>query len=290
MGESGECHWGAVVEIGIFAKTFSRPDLESVLDTVQEHGLRWIQFNLSSAGLPTLPDNLDDSTTTRIREALHNRGLHMAAISGTFNMAHPDEAERQNGLARLRVLARHCADMGTRLITLCTGSRDPNNMWRRHPDNDSIQAWADMRDCVEQAVVIAEAHEVTLGIEPEVSNIVDTARKARRLLDEIASPHLKVVMDGANLFHSGQLPHMQQVLDDAFDLLRSDIVLAHAKDLSRDGEAGHEAAGTGLLDYDRYLSLLRQAAYDGPLILHSLSETQVAASVGFLRDKLAQFQ
>jgi sugar phosphate isomerase/epimerase len=30
------------------------------------------------------------------------------------------------------------------------------------------------------------------------------------------------------------------------------------------------AAGTGLLDYDHYLALLRQAGYDGPLILHSL--------------------
>ncbi len=55
-----------------------------------------------------------------------------------------------------------------------------------------------------------------------------------------------------------------EILDEAFQLLGDRIGLAHAKDLSQDGEAGHEAAGTGLLDYDYYLQLLQQSGYDGP--------------------------
>jgi sugar phosphate isomerase/epimerase len=76
------------------------------------------------------------------------------------------------------------------------------------------------------------------------------------------------------------------VLDDAFTLLGHEIVLAHAKDL--DGEAGHVAAGKGKLDYDRYLALLRSVEYNGPLILHSLDETEVDGSVAVLRTKLAK--
>jgi sugar phosphate isomerase/epimerase len=82
------------------------------------------------------------------------------------------------------------------------------------------------------------------------------------------------------------LPRMREVLDEAFDLLGDDIISAHAKDLSRDGDAGQEAAGTGLLDYAHYIGLLRQAKYDGALILHGLREAQVDFSVGFLRDQL----
>jgi len=51
---------------------------------------------------------------------------------------------------------------------------------------------------------------------------------------------------------------MREVLDEAFELLWPDIVIAHAKDLDQDGEAGHKPAGKGLLDYDHYLGLLRQ--------------------------------
>ena len=61
---------------------------------------------------------------------------------------------------------------------------------------------------------------------------------------------------------------------------------AHAKDLSRDGAAGNQAAGTGLLDYDHYLSLLHGIGFDGPLILHGLVESQVEQAVGFLQERL----
>ena len=64
--------------------------------------------------------------------------------------------------------------------------------------------------------------------------------------------------------------------------------MAHAKDLSHDGDAGHEAAGHGKLDYDRYLSLLHAYGFRGPLLLHGLTEAQVPGCVAFLRDKLAR--
>ena len=276
------------MQIGIFAKTFARPTLEATLDAVAAHGLRSVQFNLSCAGLPTLPDEIEDAAIEHIRREMEARSLQMAAISGTYNMIHPDPLERAAGLRRLRVLAGACQGLGTGVITLCTGSRDAGNMWRRHPDNDTQEAWQDLAAAMAQALQIAAEYGVVLGVEPEVANVIDTAHKARLLLDEHQSPQLKIVMDAANLFRAGDLARMPAVLDEAIELLAADIVLAHAKDLSRDGEAGHQAAGTGVLDYDRYLRLLQAAGYDGPLILHSLEEAQVDPAVAFLRGKLAQ--
>jgi sugar phosphate isomerase/epimerase len=274
------------MQIGIMAKTFVRPTLAEVLDAVKAHGLGAVQFNLACAGLPSLPDRIAVEQSDLIRQTLAVRGIEMAAVSGTFNMIHPDPARRREGLRRLGVLAGTCERLGTEVITLCTGSRDPDDMWRRHPDNDTPAAWRDLTVSMAEAIQTAEQYGVSLGIEPEVSNVVDSARKARRLLDEMQSPRLKVIMDGANLFHAGELPRMREILSKAFELLGQDIVLAHAKDLSRDGAAGQEAAGTGLLDYDYYLALLAEAGYDGPLILHSLREEQIAGSIQFLRGKL----
>ena len=79
---------------------------------------------------------------------------------------------------------------------------------------------------------------------------------------------------------------MQAVLDEASTLLGRDVVPAHAEDLSRDGDAGREAAGWGVHDYDHDLHLLHAGGYDGPLILRGLAETQVASSVAFVREKL----
>jgi sugar phosphate isomerase/epimerase len=273
------------MQIGIFAKTFVRPTLDATLDAVAAHGLRCVQFNMACAGLPSMPDRIEPGVINEIRQAIDERDLRMAAVSGTFNMIHPDPEQRRIGLSRLGTLAAACHDLGTSVITLSTGTRDPDNLWRRHPDNDTPEAWRDLIVSMNEAVAIAEEHRVTIAFEPEVANVVDSAIKARRLLDEIRSPWLKVVIDGANLFHAGELPRMHEILGHAFDLLGDDIVIAHAKDLSRDGEAGHEAAGTGLLDYDRYLALLRAVGFNGPLILHALAEDQVDGCVAFLGGK-----
>jgi sugar phosphate isomerase/epimerase len=155
-------------------------------------------------------------------------------------------------------------------------------MWQRHRENDSASAWNDLVACVREALRLTEKTGAILAFEPEIANVVDTARKGRRLLDELQSPRLKVVMDPANLFHAGELPRMHEILDEAFELLGRDLVLAHAKDLTRDGEAGHAAAGQGRLDYNHYLALLRSVGFDGSLILHGLEESQVDRCVAFL--------
>jgi len=271
---------------GIFAKTFARGTVEDVLAAVGSHGIRSVQFNMACVGVPSMPDEIDPALTGRIADACSANGIEMAAVSGTFNVIHPDVSQRETGLRRLDVLAAACRGLGTRIITMSTGTRDAENMWRRHADNDTAEAWRDLCAAMARAVQIAERHDVRLAFEPEVSNVVDSAAKGRRLIDEIGSARLRVVIDGANLFHAGELPRMREILDEAFDLLGESIVLAHAKDLSRDGDAGHEAAGTGLLDYDHYLALLDRVGYKGPLILHNLTEAQVPGAVEFLEGKI----
>ena len=275
------------MEIGIFAKTFERPTLAGVLDAVVEHGISSVQFNLLCAGVEEMPLEISPALITQVCESLAARQITMAAISGTFNIIDPNLTQRRDGFERLKVLAGASKAMGTHIITFCTGTRNPDYLWRAHPDNNTPAAWRDMLDSMAEAVQIAEAHDVLLAFEPEVSNVVDSAQKARHLLDEINSPHLKVTIDGANLFHQGELPRMREILDEAFDLLGDEIVLAHAKDLSRDGEAGHDAAGTGLLDYAYYITCLRRAGYTGSLVLHSLTEAQTPGCVSFLQEKLA---
>ena len=276
------------MRIGIFARTFSRPSLEEVLDAVVGHGIHETQFNMSVAGMPSMPDEIDPALADRVRETTAERGVTVAAVSGTFNMAHPDEGVRRNGLRRLGVISDSCGRLGTSTITLCTGTRDPKNMWRRHRDNCTQQALKDMLTSMEAALEIAEEADVVLSFEPEINNIVDSAQKGRRLLDEMRSPYLKVVMDAANLFDPEDparcLSCSEGVLAEAFECLGIDIVLAHAKDVRTSGVV--VAAGRGDLDYDLCLDHLLGAGYRGPLILHGLGEEEVDGSVTFLRRKL----
>lgn len=274
------------MQIGIFTRTFARPSLAATLDAVRAAGIGAVQLNLACAGLPSMPEAITPAQARAIRRELAARDIALAAVSGTFNIIHPDLSIRESGLRSLRAIADAASELYAPVITLSTGTRDPQNMWRAHPENASPDAWDEMLASMRRIADIGTEFGVVMAFEPEVSNVVDSAAKARALLDTLASPWVKVVIDGANLFHAGELPRMAQILEEAFALLGGDIALAHAKDLSRDGEAGHEAAGQGVLDYPRYIALLRRHGYGGPLVLHSLSEPQVPGCVSFLRAQL----
>ncbi|MBM3786234.1 MAG: sugar phosphate isomerase/epimerase [Acidobacteria bacterium] len=277
---------GARPRIGILVSTTYRTGtLEERLDAVKAHGLECVQVGMACAGLPDMPDEIPAGLAERFRREAAARGLEIASVTGTFNMCHPDPEHRRTGLRRLRVLAEAFPGIP---IHICTGTRDVNSMWRRHADNGTPEAWRDMATCVREAAEIARQARVVLAFEPEINNVVNSARQARQLLDETGSPHLKLTMDPANLFPAGTLPRMKEILEEAFALVGKDIALAHAKDLDRDGDAGHRAAGEGLLDYDLYMRLLRGAGFRGPLLLHGLTVAQVPGCVRFLRTKLAR--
>ena len=274
------------MRLGIFAYTFVRPTVEEVFDAVRAHGMFNTEWNYVAIEQQEVPDRIDPAFAVRVRTAAAERGITVDSVAGYTNLVDPDPARRNAALQRLFGLIRGARAHGADKVALCTGSRDPASMWRWHDGNDDADAWADLLASLGACLQVAEEADVTLVFEPEVNNVVHTARKARRLLDELQSPRLKVVFDGANIYHRGELARQREMLTEAIDLLGADIALAHAKDIDEDGDAGHAAAGTGRLDFGHYLGELARAGYDGSLLIHGLEERQVPGSVRFLRGHL----
>ncbi len=278
------------MRLGVISGHLLRPRIEEVAQAVRAAGLSAVQLGLDSAGLEPLPAELDQPTARRIGEALAREGVEVAAVSGTFNAIDPDRGLRSEYIRRVGILAEHCQELGTRVITLCTGTRHRTNMWRHHPDNARAEAWAEMVETMRALVRHAEANDVDLAFEPEVVNVVDTAEKAERLIAEVGSPRLRLVMDPANYFHPDMLPRMTEVLEDVFNRVGRFIALAHAKDVRPPApgqdECTRPAAGTGVLDYATYIRLLRASGYSGALIMHSLSEAEIPASKAYVESYL----
>jgi sugar phosphate isomerase/epimerase len=274
------------MQLGIFAKTFPGRDPGTVLGAVAGAGFGVAQYNMACSGLDPLPDAVPADALAAIRAASEATGVGLVAVSATFNMIHPDTALRAEGLRRLSHLIAAAPAMGTRLVTLCTGTRDPADMWRAHPDNATPEAWRDLTASMTTAIAAADAAGVDLGIEPELANVVASAEAARRLIDEIGSPQLRIVFDAANLFERATLAEQRDVVSRSIDLLADRIVMAHAKDRTAGGD--FVAAGEGILDYRHYLAALRAAGFDGPLVTHALSAAEAPAVGDFLRRALGE--
>lgn len=231
-----------------------------------------------------MPDHIPALVAQDVAVAAAKSGVSIAALSGTYNMIHPDPAVRSKGHERLAKLAAAAGAMKTNLITLCTGTRDPDNQWRDHRENRSAAAWKDLLASMEAVIGIADKYDIYLGVEPELANVINSAPSARRLLDELKSPRLKIILDPANLFETATHEEQRRLVAQAVDLLADSIEMGHAKDRSMTG--GFTAAGRGVLDYSHYLACMRRIQFDGAIVTHGLSAGDAGEVASFLRTQL----
>ncbi len=260
---------------GVFARTYPEKDPAAVFARIRADGYAAVQFNLSCAGLDPIPVALPEGLGAAVSAAAEAAGLEIAALSGTWNMAHPDAEFRAAGRARFVNVLAAARDMGLGLVTLCAGSRDAGDMWKAHPDNATPAAWADLRAEMDAALVAAEAVGINLAIEPEPGNVIADARLARRFLDEVGSARLGIILDAANLLPPEALPRQAEVVAEAVDLLGGDLMLVHAKDV--DAQGAVVPAGQGAVDLPAFVARVRGAGYDGALVGHGFEAVDAPA-------------
>ncbi|WP_217578024.1 sugar phosphate isomerase/epimerase [Mesorhizobium sp. GbtcB19] len=270
------------MQIGVFAKTFPGSEPAGVLAAVREAGFAVTQFNLACAGLPSMPDAVSDDAIRAIDAAAKATSVSLVALSGTYNMAHPDTRVRADGLGRLAIIIDTAARLSIPLVTLCTGTRNAEDQWARHPDNADPSAWADMAREMEKALLIAERHGVDLGIEPEQANIVTSVEDAMRLFSEMGSKRLRIVLDPANLFEQATAQTARAIVADAVERTAGHVALAHAKDRFADGRFA--TAGQGVVDFADFIVRMKATGFDGPLVTHGLSAEEAPGVARFLKE------
>ena len=268
------------MKIGIFAKTFAEATPLEVLTKAGRAGYEVVQYNMACSGLGPLPLAVKQMDAEAVRAASAETCIAIAAVSATYNMIHPDRSERERGRRSFEAIASSARCMGTRLLTVCTGSCDAHDQWRPHPDNSSVAAWEEMCGEFRLLLTIAEKYDVNIGVEPELANVVNSAERARRLIDALGSDRLRIVFDPANLFEVESLERRKALIEDAIYLLQDRISLAHAKDRRENGQFA--IAGTGVLDYSHYLATLQRYGFDGALIAHGLAAKDAEGVAGFL--------
>jgi sugar phosphate isomerase/epimerase len=164
--------------------------------------------------------------------------------------------------------------LGVEAVTLCTGSRDPDHMWRKHPDNGSETAWSDFRRSLDVLLPAAADANVKLAIEPEPGNVVTGTREALRLLDELGGDAERIgfILDAANLVDDASAEGHRAILEEAFAALGTRTLCLHGKDPNRwqaviDGRPG--------LDHAMVLELYRSLPRPVPYIIQDTTPDQL---------------
>ncbi|MFM9106372.1 MAG: sugar phosphate isomerase/epimerase family protein [Chloroflexota bacterium] len=267
--------------LGIFSKTFRRDGVEEVMAAVRASGVTTTAFNFTCAGFDDLPEEVPEAALAAIRGAAGRAGVRIDCVSGTFNMAHPDRGHREGGLRRFATAVRAAPLLGASQVNICTGTRDTGHMWHWHAGNDDPAAWRDMAGTVAAALELAEAAGVDLLVEPETGNVINSPQRASRLVDEMASPRLKIIVDVANMTEPGDEARIPDAIDATFDLLGPRFAMIHGKDRAADGTV--VPAGRGVVPWERLLDRLDAADFRGPFIIHGVDEAGASESIAWFR-------
>lgn len=264
------------VSVGVFARCYPERTPVELAMAIAADGFSLVQLNLSALGFPTIPNEaaLTQLPFGDIASAFRDNGLEIWGLSGSYNMAHPNAALAADQTMAAAGLIRRARETGAAAVTLCTGSRDPEDMWRRHLDNSTEEAWADMRRNLDVLLDAANVGGVMLAIEPEPGNIISDTDAAVRLVAELGDRASLVgfILDPANLVADRSPSEYEDVLRDAFKRLGSATICVHAKDVIPWRE--RLAGGSGL-DFSLVRELHSSLPHPVPIIVQDAVPEQM---------------
>lgn len=260
--------------IGAFARIWQGEALDSLPGKMLDADVVTCQWNFRTLGRPAIDPSVSPAECAAIRQTFARGRVGIWGLSCTYNIADPNPQRREDMTVKALRQIRIAPHLGAQVVTLCTGTKDPDDMWRWHPDNATTAAWDDAMTILTRLAEQAAESGVLLGIEPERGNIVADVDAAVRMLAFFGpSAPFVIVLDAANLVSVPQLPYQEKILTDAFQRLGRRTAALHAKDVV---ESGYSAAGMGGLDYGLIARLHQQYTPTVPVIIQDARSDDVS--------------
>ncbi len=259
------------MQIGLRLHDSAVCPLEQRLKNVKEQGFSCVHIALGKTeGLPRETDALTPGYAMWLKHRFSEAGIDIAVLGNYQNLAHPDPVKLAQIRQRYCAHLRFAALLGCGMVGTETGAPNMDYHYDKEA-NHSAEALEIFIDNLRPVVEYAEKCGVILAIEPVYKHIVWNPRRAREVLDRIASPNLQIIFDPVNLLDPDNIDHRDEVIAEAMDILAPEIAMIHLKDYII-GEDGMKAVGCGFGEMD-YTEIVRFAVEKKPYIQATLENT-----------------
>ena len=275
-------------KLGTITDGISR-DFEYALDTMVETGLEYVELQYlweKQVG------DLTDADIKRVKGLINNRDLKVSCISHHNLSALPVDTAVEAPAYRSHIeTLQRCIDvaqaLGTNLVRIFS-FRKEMVLFGAEPII-SEDAWTTLLNRLEEPLRIADAAGITLVIETAISGNVTSAYLARKLIDELDVPHLKVLWDPCSSLYCTEVPY-----PDGYEMIRDSLAHVHLKD----GVVNLPAATfdfcamrQGQMDpyYNDIVDALNRDGYDGAISLESVYTPEGGTREDGFRESLHVF-
>lgn len=299
-----------MIQVGIFSAYFPY-DLETTASKIRDLGFNTVQLDLHFKDIDLSAGQITADKTKRVRDTFRDHDLPICCVSGYTNIIHPDPAQRQANVERLKEIIRNARALGSPYVISETGTYNTESEWMSDPKNKSEEGFETCRKVIAELAQEAYDHGSMFLLETYVNNVVGSVEETVKMFAQVDHPGLGLLMDPTNYFETHNIDRMDEILNQVFDTLSDKIKIGHAKDVKRSGDDKSEkhadigdaealeshtfrgvgeielpAPGLGSLNYDLYLKRLAQKHPNIPMIIEHLDEADVPRAKKFLDGKL----
>jgi len=273
--------------VGVLAHLCGSLPYRELAAKVSEHGFHHVQLALWKAFTEidfSKRGILNPGLAMSIAEEFDKHQVHISVLGCYLHYYDRDAGQRRDNVERCKELLRYARFMGAPMVAFETGALPAGDY--------TEQDWQVMKSVMEELVEEAEKWGVFIGLEAANGHLIGTAQEIKRMLDEVPSSHIGVVLDPGNLMNSGNFSRQDDVIEEAFELLGNRIIAAHAKDIKRNGDQGVQAVppGFGEMNYELYMKLLNQYKPGVSIIVEEAPEQQMAYSKNYIEQILGGYK
>lgn len=273
------------MQFGIRLHDAVQAPIEERLKIVKEQGFTCAHVALSKviSENSVSPEALTPGYAMYLKRMFDKNELDCAVLGCYLNLANPDAAQLKAIQEKYKANIRFAAHLGAGVVGTETGA--PNVEYKIEEacwNEESLQIFIKN---LRPVVKYAEQMGVLMAIEPVVRHIVCNPVRARRVLDEIDSPNLRIILDPVNLLESYNYEKQDEIIDEAIELLGRDVAVLHVKDfVIEDGRLVSVPVGQGQCHWDRIIPYMKK---EKPYMHATLEDTRpdnAVAALNYITD------
>lgn len=201
-------------------------NFKDMCEGAKKNGIKNLQFAIAK----TISDidfdaiGYDPEFSAKIKSSLDSYGLHVSVLGCYINPVCPDKTSRETQLRRFKNFLYYAKDFNADIIGTETG------VWGAVEDMHSEENYKNLISNMLPIVREAEKIGVMVGIEPVYVTAICSPERMRRMIDDIDSDNLKVILDMSNMVYP-ETRHLQRhIIESSFELFGDKIKAIHLKD------------------------------------------------------------
>ncbi len=206
---------------------------------------------------PTTDEALTPGLAMYIKNVFAKNQVDIAVLGCYLNLANPNPEQLKKAMNRYMAHVRFASWLGCGVVGTETGA--PNETYSYVPECHGEEALQTFIGNLRPIVKYAEQMGVVMAIEPVWRHIVYNPGRARRVLDEIGSPNLQIILDPVNLLDISNYQDQEAIVEEAIEVLGPDVAMVHLKDyMPTEGKLEAMACGLGRMQYGTVLKFIKE--------------------------------